>query len=46
MFTLPVGSHSEFRSKAGAPENLYKAREPEEIAKAVENLPEPAPDKK
>lgn len=45
MFTLPVGSHSEFRTKVpGTPENLYKAREPEEIQKAVENLP--APDEK
>lgn len=42
MFTLPVGSHSEFRTKVpGTPENLYKAREPAEIQKAVENLPAP-----
>jgi hypothetical protein len=46
MFTLPVGSHSEFRTKApGTPESLYKAREPAEIQKAVEDLPPPA-DKK
>ena len=46
MFTLPVGSHSEYRTKvAGTPENLYKAREPEEIAKSVENLPAPADEK-
>ncbi|MBI3866572.1 MAG: hypothetical protein HY290_32220 [Planctomycetia bacterium] len=46
MFTLPVGTHSEFRTKvAGTPENLYKAREPAEIAKAVENVP-PPPDEK
>jgi poly(3-hydroxybutyrate) depolymerase len=43
MFTLPVGTHSEFRTKVpGTPENLYKAREPEEIQKAVEELPAPA----
>lgn len=43
MYTLPVGSHSEFRTKVpGTPEDLYKAREPEEIAKAVEDLPPPA----
>lgn len=46
MFTLPVGSHSEFRVKVpGTPESLYKAREPAEIEKAVENLP-PPPEKK
>jgi hypothetical protein len=43
MFTLPAGSHSEFRTKVpGTAENLYKAREPEEIQKAVEELPAPA----
>lgn len=46
MFTLPVGSHSEYRTKvAGTLENLYKAREPEEISKSVENTPAP-PDEK
>ncbi|MGE5191023.1 MAG: alpha/beta hydrolase-fold protein [Deltaproteobacteria bacterium] len=47
MFTLPVGSHSEFRAKTpGAPESLYQAREPAEIQKAVEDLPPPPADKK
>jgi len=42
MYTLPAGSHSEFRTKVpGTPEDLYKAREPDEIAKAVEDLPPP-----
>ena len=42
MFTLPVGSHSEFRTKVpGTPESLYKAREPAEVQKAVEDLPPP-----
>ncbi len=42
-YTLPAGSHSEFRAKvAGTPEDLFKAREPEEVAKAVDNLPAPA----
>ena len=46
MYTLPAGSHSEFRTKvAGTPEDLYKAREPDEIARAVEDLPAPAVDK-
>jgi poly(3-hydroxybutyrate) depolymerase len=39
MFTLPPGTHSEFRTKiSGTPEALYKAREPEEIQKAIEEL--------
>ncbi|HEY3964534.1 MAG TPA: alpha/beta hydrolase-fold protein [Planctomycetaceae bacterium] len=47
MFTLPVGSHSEYRTKAaGTPENLYKAREPAEIEKAVESVPAPPDVKK
>ena len=47
MYTLPAGSHSEFRTKvAGTPEDLYKAREPDEIAKAVEDLPPPTEDAK
>jgi len=47
MFTLPAGSHSEFRTKAaGTPPDLYKAREPDEIAKSVDGLPEPTPDDK
>jgi hypothetical protein len=38
MFTLPVGSHSEFRTKVpGTPESLYMARQPEEIQKTAEN---------
>jgi poly(3-hydroxybutyrate) depolymerase len=42
MFTLPVGSHSEFRTKVpGTAEMLYKAREPAEVQKAVEDLPPP-----
>ena len=42
MYTLPAGSHSEFRTKeTGKPEDLYQARPPEEIAKAVEDLPRP-----
>jgi dienelactone hydrolase len=42
LYTLPAGSHSEFRAKvAGSPEDLYKAREPEEIAKTVEELAGP-----
>ncbi len=46
MYTLPAGSHSEFRTKVpGTPEDLYKAREPDEIAKAVEDLPPPADEK-
>ena len=46
MYTLPAGSHSEFRTKVpGTPEDLYKAREPEEIAKAVEDLPPPTDNK-
>ena len=41
-YTLPVGSHSEFRTKEpGKPEDLYQAREPEEIARAVDELPDP-----
>jgi poly(3-hydroxybutyrate) depolymerase len=41
-YTLPAGSHSEFRTKeTGKPEDLYQARPPEEIAKAVEDLPGP-----
>jgi len=43
MFTLPVGTHSEFRTKVpGTPESLYKAREPAEVQKAVEDLPPPS----
>ncbi len=42
MYTLPVGSISEFRTKEpGKPEDLYQAREPEEIAKVVQDLPDP-----
>lgn len=47
MFTLPVGTHSEFRTKAaGTPEYLYQAREPDEISKAVETLAAPGEAKK
>jgi hypothetical protein len=36
MFTLPVGTHSEFRAKvSGTPESLYKAREPADVEKAL-----------
>jgi poly(3-hydroxybutyrate) depolymerase len=43
MYRLKAGSQFEFRAKAaGTPENLYQAREPEEIARAVENIPAPA----
>jgi poly(3-hydroxybutyrate) depolymerase len=42
MFTLPVGSHSEFRAKVpGTAASLFKAREPEELSKAVETIPAP-----
>ena len=43
MFTLPAGTHSEYRTKiSGTPEALYKAREPEEIQKAIEEISPPA----
>ena len=46
MFTLPAGTHSEFRTKiSGSPEALYKAREPEEIQKAMEDMAAPAAEK-
>ena len=46
MFTLPPGTHSEFRTKiSGTPEALYKAREPEEVKKAIEELAVPAAEK-
>ncbi len=45
VYTLPAGSHSEFRTKVpGTAPDLYKAREPEEIAKALEELPPPKDD--
>jgi len=47
MFTLPVGTHSEFRTKvAGTPEMLYKAREPADVEKAVSEISPPTVDKK
>jgi len=46
MFTLPAGTHSEFRTKiTGTPEALYKAREPEEIQKALDAIGAPAEEK-
>ena len=46
MFTLPAGSHSEFRTKiSGTPEALYKAREPEEVQKALEAIGAPVAEK-
>src|SRR4029078_10082846 len=39
MFTLPPGTHSEYRTKiSGTPEALYKAREPEEVQKAIDEI--------
>jgi dienelactone hydrolase len=47
MFTLPVGTHSEFRTKVpGTPEMLYKAREPDVVEKAVSEVASAASDKK
>ena len=44
MFTLPAGSHSEFRTKvAGTAPQLFKAREPDEIEKATAAPAEPPP---
>lgn len=46
MFTLPPGTHSEFRTKiSGTPEALYKAREPEEVQKAIDEIKAPAAEK-
>jgi hypothetical protein len=46
MFTLPPGTHSEFRTKiSGTPEALYKAREPEDVQKAIEEIAAPAAEK-
>ncbi|MBS0264556.1 MAG: hypothetical protein JSS02_21660 [Planctomycetes bacterium] len=43
MFTLPVGSHSEYRSKvAGTPAKLWQAREPEDMVKTAETAAAPA----
>lgn len=46
MFTLPPGTHSEFRTKiSGTPEALYKAREPEEVSKAIDEIKASATEK-
>jgi predicted esterase len=46
MFTLPAGTHSEFRAVApGTAESLYTAREPDVIKKAVEDLAPPTAEK-